>query len=111
MANKYRWACQKVSYSGPDRVLLGRLAWAAVASPSIRFGCETIPFADCHVKSIERCQSQLLKSLLHLSPSCPNIVAQTEFGEKMFRLIQICSFEGWYKPTLYEFCFLYHLYC
>ena len=85
MANKYRWACQKVSYSGPDRVLLGRLAWAAVASPSIRFGCETIPFADCHVKSIERCQSQLFKSLLHLSPSCPNIVAQTEFGEKMFR--------------------------
>ena len=85
LANKYKWACQALSRTGPDSVLLGRLAWTAVAGPSIRFGCESIPFADCHIDSIERYQCQLFKSLLHLGSSCPNVSTQTEFGVKFFR--------------------------
>ena len=85
LANKYKWACQALSRTGPDTVLLGLMAWTAVAGPSIRFGCESIPFADCHIDSIERYQSQLFKTLLHLGSSCPNICTQTEFGVKFFR--------------------------
>ena len=85
LANRYKWACMTLSRTGPDRVLLGQMAWTAVAGPSIRFGCETIPFADCHIDSIERSQSQLFKNLLNLNTSCPNISTQTEFGVKFFR--------------------------
>ena len=85
LANRYKWACMKLSKTGPDSVLLGQIAWLAVASPSIRFGCETIPFADCHIQSIERYQSQMFKNLLHLNSSSPNVSTQTEYGVKLFR--------------------------
>ena len=85
MANKYRWACLKLSNKGPDKVKLGIMAWTAIAIPSILFGCECIPFADNHIDAIERSQSQLFKNLLSLGPKTPNISAQTEFGVKLFR--------------------------
>ena len=72
LANRYKWACMKLSKSGPDSVLLGQMAWSAVASPSIRFGCETIPFSDCHIQSIERYQSQMFKHLLLIYPPRQN---------------------------------------
>lgn len=85
MANMYKWAYMKLSCCGPDAVILGQLAWCAVASPSIRFGCDTITFTDTHINSIECCQSQLFKNLLFLNTATPNIAAQTEFGVQFFR--------------------------
>ena len=40
-ANKYKWACLKISKTGPDRVKLGITAWNIVAIPSISTTTQT----------------------------------------------------------------------
>ena len=42
VANKYMWACKKISIDGPDIIQLGITAWKAAAIPSILFGSETL---------------------------------------------------------------------
>ena len=84
-ANKYKWCCMRFSKLGPDRVLLGIMAWTAAAVPSILFGCETLPIADKYIDDIERTQATLAKYLLGLPPSAPNILVQTELGIQYFR--------------------------
>ena len=85
VANKYKWCCMRFSKLGPDKVMLGTMAWTAAAVPSILFGCETIPIADKYIEDIERTQATLGKYLLGLPPSAPNILVQTELGILYFR--------------------------
>ena len=79
-ARRFKGACLNVSRRGPDATLLAATLWTSVAIPSILFGCESIPFSDTTIDSINRIQSQLFKAILSLPISVHNFVAQTEFG-------------------------------
>ena len=66
--------------SGPACTVLASTLWTTVAIPTILYGCETIPFSEATITMINRIQSQLFKTILSLSTSVHNIIAQTEFG-------------------------------
>ena len=53
-----------------------------MAIPTILYGCESIPFSETHISSLNRIQSQLAKGVLGVPISSPNFVAQTELGFK-----------------------------
>ena len=80
MANSYKFGCLNMSRRGPDSTILASTLWAKVALPAILFGTDCIPFSDTTITDIDRIQSQVCKSILSLSKSAPNFVAQTELG-------------------------------
>ena len=83
-AKKYKGACLNVSNRGPDTTELATKVWTTIAIPAILFGCESVPFSDTTVDTINRIQSQVFKSLLSLPISTHNILTQTEFGVPHF---------------------------
>ena len=84
-AAKYKGGTMKLSKVGPDLVEVTNACWQQVALPAILFGCETIPFSETNIETIERIQSSVAKFALGLPRTSPNIVAQTELGWKRFR--------------------------
>ena len=84
MANSYKFGCLNVSKRGPDSTLLASILWTSVALPSILFGADSTIFSDTTIVAIDRVQSQVAKSMLSLSPSSSNFVAQTELGIPSF---------------------------
>ena len=79
-AKQYKGACLSIAKRGPDVSSLASCMWLNMAIPSILFACESIPFSDSSIASINRVQSQLAKALLGVPISAPNFVAQTELG-------------------------------
>ena len=114
IAEKYKWACKKLSNSGPDIIKLGTTAWKAIAIPSILFGCETLITSKKTIEKLEQQQSQFTKLLLNLHRSAPNICAQTETGLKpikqilfykqinYFYRVQHMNNKRWASQAMYE---------
>ena len=83
-ANQFKGACLSIAFRGPDVSILASCLWLNVAIPTILYGCESIPFSETHISSLNRIQSQLAKGVLGVPISSPNFVAQTELGFKHF---------------------------
>ena len=83
-ARQYKGACLNIANRGPDVSSLASCMWLNMAIPSILYACESIPFSDSSITSINRVQSQLAKALLGVPISAPNFVAQTEMGFRDF---------------------------
>lgn len=79
-ARRFKGACINISHRGPDTTLLAATLWTSVALPSITFGCESIPFSDTSISTLNIIQSQLAKSIIGVPISTVNFVAQTELG-------------------------------
>ena len=84
-AAKYKGATLKISKTGPDVVEVTGACWLQVAVPSILFGCETVPFTESNIVTLERIQSSVAKYALGLPRYSPNVVAQTEMGWRSVR--------------------------
>ena len=84
-AAKYKGATMKISKTGPDVVEVTSACWLQVALPSILFGCETVPFCETNIMTLERIQSSVAKYALGLPRYSPNVVAQTELGWQRVR--------------------------
>ena len=84
-AAKYKGSTMKIGKLGPDLAEVTSACWQQVAMPAILFGCETIPFAETNIETLERMQSSVAKFALGLPRTSPNIVAQTELGWKKVR--------------------------
>ena len=85
LARKYKACCMRVSRSGPDKVKVAMATWCNIAIPSIMYGCESVPFTDTVIDSVDRMQSSVAKNVAGLTMCAPNLVAQTVLGLKMFR--------------------------
>ena len=83
-ARQFKGACLCIANRGPDVSSLASCMWLNMAIPSILYACESIPFSDSSIASINRVQSQLAKALLGVPISAPNFVAQTEMGFRDF---------------------------
>ena len=98
-ARQFKGACLSISNRGPDVSSLASCMWLNMAIPSILYACESIPFSDSSILSINRVQSQLAKALLGVPISAPNFVAQTELGFRDFAhslwLQQLKAFTRW----------------
>ena len=79
-ARQFKGACLNIAYRGPDVSFLASCLWLNVALPSILYACDSIPFSDCHITTLNRIQSQLVKCLLGVPVTSPNFVAQVEMG-------------------------------
>ena len=85
LANKYRGACLRVAYDGPDVVDLALALWLNIALPSVLFGCEVVPFSQHVIEEINRHQSAVGKFTLGLPSSAPNISSTSILGVKPFK--------------------------
>ena len=83
-ARQFKGACLSIANRGPDVSTLASCMWLNMAIPSILYACESIPFSDSSIASINRVQAQLAKALLGVPISAPNFVAQTEMGFRDF---------------------------
>ena len=84
-ASKYKGATMKIGRMGPDLVEVTSACWQQVALPSILFGCESVPFTETTIMTLERIQASVAKFALGLPRTSPNIAAQTELGWKRVR--------------------------
>ena len=83
-ARQFKGACLSIANRGPDVSTLASCMWLNMAIPSILYACDSIPFSDSSILSINRVQSQLAKALLGVPISAPNFIAQTELGFRDF---------------------------
>ena len=83
-AKQFKGACLSIANRGPDVSTLASCMWLNMAIPSILYACESIPFSNSSIVSINRVQAQLAKALLGVPISAPNFVAQTELGFRDF---------------------------
>ena len=83
-ARQFKGACLSIANRGPDVSSLASCMWLNMAIPSILYACDSIPFSDSSILSINRVQSQLAKAVLGVPISAPNFVAQTEMGFRDF---------------------------
>jgi hypothetical protein len=79
-AKQFKGACLSIANRGPDVSFLASCLWLNVALPTILYACESIPFSETHIATLNRIQSQLAKCLLGIPITSPNFVAQTELG-------------------------------
>ena len=63
-AKQFKGACLSIAYRGPDVSFLASCLWLNVALPTILYACESIPFCETHIVTLNRIQSQLAKCLL-----------------------------------------------
>jgi hypothetical protein len=84
-AKRYKAACLRVAYDGPDVVDVAMATWLNIAIPSIVFGCECVPFTESAIDDIERYQTGVGKSVLGLPVSAPNVSVPALLGVKSFR--------------------------
>ena len=98
-ARQFKGACLSIANRGPDVSSLASCMWLNMAIPSILYACDSIPFSDSSILSINRVQSQLAKAVLGVPISAPNFVAQTEMGFRDFAhvlwLQQLKAFTRW----------------
>ena len=79
-AKQFKGACLNIANRGPDVSFLASCLWLNVALPTILYACESIPFSDTNILTLNRIQSQLAKCLLGVPITSPNFVAQAELG-------------------------------
>ena len=98
-AKQFKGACLSIAYRGPDVSFLASCLWLNVALPTILYACESIPFSETHIVTLNRIQSQLAKCLLGVPITSPNFVAQAELGFPHFAQslwsIQLNSYLRW----------------
>ena len=98
-AKQFKGACLSIANRGPDVSFLASCLWLNVALPTILYACESIPFSETHILSLNRIQSQLAKCLLGVPITSSNFVAQTELGFPHFAQtlwsIQLNSYLRW----------------
>ena len=98
-AKQIKGACINIAYRGPDVSFLASCLWLNVALPTILYACDSIPFSDTNIVTLNRIQSQLAKCLLGIPISSPNFVAQVELGFPPFAQslwsLQLNSYLRW----------------
>ena len=98
-AKQFKGACLNIAYRGPDVSFLASCLWLNVALPSILYACDSIPFSETNIVTLNRIQSQLAKCLLGLPITSPNFVAQAELGFPHFAQslwsLQLNSYLRW----------------
>ena len=98
-AKQFKGACLNIAYRGPDVSFLASCLWLNVALPTILYACDSIPFSETNIVTLNRIQSQLAKCLLGVPISSPNFVAQAELGFPHFAqslwTLQLNSYLRW----------------
>ena len=98
-AKQFKGACLSIANRGPDVSFLASCLWLNVALPTILYACESIPFSETHIATLNRIQSQLAKCLLGVPVTSPNFVAQAELGFPHFAQslwnLQLNSYLRW----------------
>ena len=98
-AKQFKGACLNISFRGPDVSFLASCLWLNVALPSILYACDSIPFSETNIVTLNRVQAQLAKCLLGLPITSPNFVAQAELGFPHFAQslwsLQLNSYLRW----------------
>ena len=98
-AKQFKGACLNIAYRGPDVSFLASCMWLNVALPTILYACDSIPFSETNIVTLNRIQSQLAKCLLGLPITSPNFVAQAEMGFPHFAQslwsLQLNSYLRW----------------
>ena len=84
-AYKYKGATMKIGRLGPDMVEVTSACLQQVALPTVLFGCESVPFSESNIMTLERIQASVAKYALGLPRYAPNIMAQTELGWRRVR--------------------------
>ena len=98
-AKQFKGACLNIANRGPDVSFLASCLWLNVALPTILYACDSIPFSETHITTLNRIQSQLAKCLLGVPITSPNFVAQAELGFPHFAhslwSLQLNSYLHW----------------
>ena len=98
-AKQFKGACLNISYRGPDVSFLASCLWLNVALPTILYACDSVPFSETNIATLNRIQLQLAKCLLGVPITSPNFVAQAELGFPHFAQslwsLQLNSYLRW----------------
>ena len=85
VARKYKGACLRIAKDGPDVVEIAVALWENIAKPSLKFGCEAVPFTKTAIDEVMRQQVGIGKSALGLPQTAPNISVEVLLGLKPFK--------------------------
>ena len=84
VAKRYKGACWRVAKDGPDVVEVIMATWNNIATPSILYGCDFVPFSETAMMEVNRCTMQVMKEALGLPIGAPGVGVKALLGTKTF---------------------------